>query len=389
MRNIPKVALLVETSREFGRELLRGIARYAQQHGPWSFYVTPGDFVQEMPKMKQWGGTGIIARVTDASIAKAIVSARLPTIVVGLSSEQKRPDNPLAHFVEIGPDESEIARLAAEHFLDRHFRNFAYVGMEERAWSQPREQAFCSFLREAGYTPHVYRQPKRDRDRDWEREQNILAEWIRTLPKPLALFACNDDRGRQVLEVCQMEELRVPDDVAVLGVDNDDVFCELSNPPLSSIALNAETAGFRAAELLDAMMRGLTQEPTHIPAEVLGVVTRMSTDFIAVNDPDVAAALKFIRRERGNHMSVDDVAESSALSRRTLEKRFRSATGRSILEDIQLVRLERAKQLLLETSLSVSKIATLSGFGSTGYFIQFFQRRAGKTPRKFRNELKS
>ena len=150
MRNIPKVALLVETSREFGRELLRRIAPYAQHHGPWSFYVTPGDFVQEMPKMRQWGGTGIIARVTDASIAKAIISARVPTIVVGLSSEQKRPESPLAHFVEIGPDESEIARLAAGHFLDRHFRNFAYVGMEERAWSQPGGQGFCNYLRAAG-----------------------------------------------------------------------------------------------------------------------------------------------------------------------------------------------------------------------------------------------
>jgi LacI family transcriptional regulator len=181
----------------------------------------------------------------------------------------------------------------------------------------------------------------------------------------------------------------VPDDVAVLGVDNDDVFCELSNPPLSSIALNAETAGYRAAELLDAMMRGRTQKPAHIPAEVLGVVTRISTDFIAVGDPDIAAALQFIRRERGNHISVDDVAESSPLSRRTLEKRFRSATGRTILEDIRLVRLERAKQLLVETSHSISKVAALSGFGSSGYFIQFFQRQVGKTPRKYRSEMRS
>jgi LacI family transcriptional regulator len=384
MREIPKVALLVETSRGFGRELLHGVARYARLHGPWSFHITPGDFEQALPKMKQWGGTGIIARIPNARAARAILEANVPTIALGLSDEQQEPGNPLAQLSELSSDAAEVARLAAEHLLERQFRHFAYVGLEDRAWSLRRELAFRERLLEAGHTPHAYRQPARPRDRVWEKEQPLMAKWIESLPSPLGLFACNDDRGRQVLETCRMIGLHVPEEVAVLGVDNDDVFCELSDPPLSSVALNAETAGYRAAQLLDGMMQGKIRKPRRIMVEAVGVVTRRSTDVIAVKDSDVAAALQYIRREHGRNISVDQVADEVAMSRRSLEKRFRDTIGRTILDEIQLVRLDRAKRLLLETTYPISQIADISGFGSTGYFIQFFHKRVGKTPRKFR-----
>lgn len=387
MREIPKVALLVETSRGFGREMLHGIARYARIHGPWSFHITPGDYEQALPKMKQWGGTGIIARIPNERVAKAILDANVPTIALGLTDEQQQPGSPLSQLSELSSDATEVARLAAGHLLERQFRHFAYVGLEDRAWSQRREKAFCSRMQEAGYAPYVYRQPARSRDRVWENEQEILAEWIQALPTPLGLFACNDDRGRQVLETCRLIGLHVPEDIAVLGVDNDEVFCELSDPPLSSVALNAETAGYRAAELLDVMMKGGVRRRRRILVEAVGVVTRRSTEVIAVKDSDVATALQFIRREHGRGISVDRVAEEVAMSRRSLEKRFRDTIGRTILDEIQLVRLERAKRLLLETSYPISKVAEISGFGSTGYFIQFFQRRVGKTPRKYRVSL--
>jgi LacI family transcriptional regulator len=387
MREIPKVALLVETSRGFGRELLHGIARYARIHGPWSFHITPGDYDQVVPKMKQWGGTGIIARIPNDRVAKAIIEAGVPTIALGLTDEQQQPDSPLSGLSELSSDAAQVAKLAAEHLLERQFRHFAYVGLEDRAWSKRREQGFRRRLHEAGFEPHIYRQPAKVRDRVWEKEQEILADWIRSLPTPLGLFACNDDRGRQVLETCPLLGLHVPEDIAVLGVDNDEVFCELSDPPLSSVALNAETAGYRAAELLDGMMKGRIRRPRRIIVEAIGVVTRRSTEVIAVKDSDVATALQFIRREHGCGISVDRVAEEVAMSRRSLEKRFRDTIGRTILEEIQLVRLERAKRLLLETTYPISKVAEISGFGSTGYFIQFFQKRVGKTPRKYRVDL--
>ena len=387
MREIPKVALLVETARGFGRDLLLGIARYSRLHGPWSFHITPGDYKQAVPHMKQWGGTGIIARIANERIAQAVISAGVPTIALGLTDEQMLPDNPLSKFSEISSDPEEVSRLAAEHLLDRRFTRFAYVGSNDRGWSKRRENAFKTYLMGRGYEPYIYSAPKRPQDRVWEREQTLLARWISKLPTPIGLFACDDDRGREVLEVCGLVGLHVPDDVAVIGVDNDEVFCELADPPLSSIALNAETAGYRAAALLDAMMRGRALKRQQIIVEALGVVTRRSTDIVAVEDEDISSALKFIRREHGRGISVDDVVNEVAVSRRNLEKRFRDSIGRSILEEIQLVRLDRAKRLLVETTYPISKVADVAGFGSAGYFIQFFQRRVGKTPRHYRIEM--
>lgn len=387
MREIPKVALLVETSRGFGRDLLCGISRYAQLHGPWNFHIKAGDFEQVLPKMKQWGGTGIIARIPNDRVAKAILDTKLPTIALGLSDEQMQPDSPLSEFSELSSDAVEVASMAADHLLERRFRHFAYVGVEGRAWSKRREREFALQLKKSGFAPHVYEPPMRPADRVWEKEQSIVVDWLQKLPKPVGLFACNDDRGREVLEACRLMNLRVPEDVAVLGVDNDEVFCGLSYPPLSSVALNAETAGYRAAELLDGMMQGIIRKPRRIQVEALGVVTRRSTDIVAVDDEDVASALQYIHREQGRNISVESVVQEVAVSRRNLEKRFRDSIGRTILEEIQITRLERAKRLLLETTYTVSKVAELSGFGTTGYFIQFFQNRVGKTPRKYRTEL--
>jgi LacI family transcriptional regulator len=225
------------------------------------------------------------------------------------------------------------------------------------------------------------------KDRVWEREQAILAKWISRLPTPIGVFACDDDRGREVLEACKLAQLNVPEEVAVVGVDNDEVFCELADPPLSSIALNAETAGYRAAALLDEMMQGRARKRQQIVVEATGVITRRSTDIVAVDDAGVAKALQFIRRLHGRNISVDRVSEEVAVSRRSLEKRFRRVVGRTILEEIQLTRLETAKRLLLETTHPISKVAEIAGFGSTGYFIQFFQKQVGKTPRRYRVAL--
>jgi LacI family transcriptional regulator len=384
--DVPKVALLVETARSFGRDFLTGIARFARHHGPWIFHITPGDFEQIVPKMKQWGGTGIIARIPDERVARAVLAANLPTIALGLTDEQMR-SGPLAHLSEVSSDASRVAELATEHLLERQLKHFAYVGVEGRAWSRRRGEAFAQRLRAAGFEPHTYPNPKHNRNRQWERELEIMASWLRRLPLPVGLFACNDDRGRQVLEACRSAGLRVPEEVAVLGVDNDAVFCELADPPLSSIALNAETAGYRAAELLDGMMRGRITQPRKVPVEAIAVVRRRSTDVVAVDDGDVAEALQFIRREKGRGLSVAMVAGEVAVSRRHLERRFRETMGRTILEEIQLARIEHAKHLLLETKYPISKVAQLSGFGSAGYFVQFFHARVGKTPRKYRVEL--
>lgn len=388
MSDIPKVALLIETSRGFGRQLLRGIVRYGRLHGPWSFFVTPGDFEQAVPRMKEWGGTGIIARIETPKIAKAILAAGLPTIALDLSAKEREPGHPLSQLSEIASDSFGAAEMAAEHLLKRGFRHLAFVGIAGRVWSDRRREAFCKAVASAGFDVHVYRPPRALRDRAWASEQPILAEWLHQLPKPLGLMACNDDRGREVLEACRLANIPVPEKLAVIGVDNDELLCELADPPLSSVALNGEGVGYRAAGLLDRMMHHRWRKPRRLIAEPLHVVTRRSSDIVSIDDSLVAAALSFIHNHAAEPLQVDDIVQHCDVSRRNLEIRFQRHVGRTLRDELQRVRMERAIRFLSETNLPVAKIAPAAGFTSTSYFIQVFMETHGMTPAKYRRHLR-
>lgn len=386
--SIPRIALLIETARGYGRQLLRGIVRYARLHGPWSFYMTPGDFEQAVPRMREWGGTGIIARVETPKVAEAILNARVPTIALDLSEDQLRPESPLSQLSEMSSDSHQAACMAAEHLLERKFHHYAFVGMAGRVWSSRREAAFIASITAAGFDPHVYSWPTRGRGKDWEREQVILADWLARLPKPIGLMACNDDRGRQVLEACRAAAIRVPEDIAVIGVDNDELLCDLADPPLSSVALNAEQGGYRAAALLDKMIHGRMRKPCRLVVEPLHVVTRRSTDIIALDDSEVSAALRFIHLNTGRPIRVDDVVDHLQLSRRALEIRFRNALGRTIHDEIQRTRLDRARRLLIESDLPIPKVADAAGYGSASYLGQILHQRLGLTPAQYRRQMR-
>jgi LacI family transcriptional regulator len=387
MAELTKVALLIETARGYGRGLLRGISRYAQLHGPWAFYITPGDFAQAVPKMEQWGGTGIIARIETPRIARALLATGLPVVALDLSQAQSVVGGLCSDFSEVMSDSVQAAQIAADHLLERGFRHYAFVGLPHRVWSERRQQGFCERIAAAGYGTQVYPTPPRA-DRDWGREQSILAEWIKALPKPIGLMACNDDRGREVLEACRAGSIRVPDDVAVVGVDNDAVLCDLADPPLSSVNLNSERGGYEAAALLDGLMRGRVRKPSRILVEPLGVATRRSTDVIAMGDREVAAALRLIRDHANERIGVNDIVRLLSVSRRALEIRFRRAMGHSIRTEIQHARLRRAKDLLSETDLSIAEVAESSGFGSASYLAAVFSDSLDMTPAKYRTHVR-
>ncbi|RMG04970.1 MAG: helix-turn-helix domain-containing protein [Planctomycetota bacterium] len=390
MPDIPKVALLIETARGYGRQMLRGIVRYARLHGPWSFYLTPGDFEQVLPRMRQWGGRGVIARVETPGLAEAILESNLPAIVLDLSEEQLRPDHPLAQLSELCSDSVGAAKMAAEHLLLRGYRQFGFVGIPGKVWSDRREHAFCEAITQAGRQVTVYPAPTTKRDRVWERELPKLAAWLAELPKPAGLMVCNDDRGRQVLEACREAAVRVPEELAVIGVDNDELLCELADPPLSSVALNAEGAGYRAAEVLDRMMRsGRRGPPVRLVAEATHIVTRRSTDIIAIDDPDVAQALAFLHDHAAEPIRVEDVVRKLAVSRRKLEMRFRQIVGRTIHEELQRLRMERARRFLSQTDEPVGRIAERLGFSAPSYFIQVFRAVHGMTPAQYRRSLRT
>ena len=384
----PRVALLIETSRGYGRAMLRGIMRFARLHGPWSFYVTPGDFEQALPKMGQWGGAGIVARVETVEVAKAIVAANVPTVLVGIEPRIVAQVPRLAKLSEISSDSEGAARMAAEHLLAHGFQNFAYIGLWDRGWSERRETAFCAAIQDASFKPIIYPLPRTNKQRRWEREQALLAQWIQALPKPVGIMACNDDRGRGVLEACRFAGVRVPDEVAVIGVDDDELFCELADPPLSSIALNAEHGGYRVAHLLDQLIRQRVNAPQKLIVEPTHVVARRSTEIKAIGDREVGTAMDFIHRNRARNFTVNDVAADVGISRRNLEVKFRRTTGRTILSEIQRIRLEHAKRMLRDTDIPIPQIAASSGYNSASYLTQVFRKEVGVTPAKYRTRFR-
>jgi LacI family transcriptional regulator len=378
------VALLLETSREVGRGLLRGVQRYARLHGPWGLHIMPGDLVQTLPTMRAWGGTGIIARIATPRIARAILKTGLPVIAGPLSASQLAPSNPLSKLSEIRANGEAVGAMAADHLLDRGLRHFGFVGGPWNAnWVQRRQKAFCERIAAAGYPCAVYAPPP-GAEQDWGREQKRLGHWLKAQPKPLGVMASLDARGRQVIEACMENGLNVPDEVAVVGVDNDELLCELCDPPLSSVMLNSEKAGYEAAALLHQMMKGEPVKARCILIDPTHVVARQSTEIAATADAKIAAALRFIRLGVNRPLRVLDVAEHIGLSRRSLELRFRKAVGHTVLTEIRRVQMERVRAFLIETDLTVLQIAAQCGFASGNYLGKIFRREFRETPQQFR-----
>jgi LacI family transcriptional regulator len=391
INRVPKVALLLETSTEYGRGLLRGIVRYSRLHGPWSLYVVPGHFEQTLPKANSWEGDGIIGRIRTPEVAKALRSVRLPFVASSL--DELALDGSGPPICEIRTNSAAIARIAADHLLERGLRHFAFCGFTHCSWSLLREQVFAKHLKARGFLCEQHRidlsawMQRPNWIQSWEQEQPVLSAWLKSSPKPLGLMACNDACGREVLEACAAAGLHVPDDVAVIGVDNDELLCELSNPPLSSVSLSLETAGYEAAHLLDGLMSGKARGRHVVSVEPVFVHTRRSSDVIAVNDPVVVKALRFIRDHTAKPVSVTDVVEQAGARRRTLERRFLHAVGCSILTELTRCRLDRARRLLLETRLPCHQVGMHAGFGSVKAFNRIFRQAEGVPPQKFRQNV--
>jgi len=372
----PSVLLFVETSREFGRGLLHGIARYSRLHGPWRVYRWPGALDSMLPEWKYLKIDGAIVR--DVKVVEGLVHSGIPVIFAQHNQESYAP------FPSIITDSASIGGMAAEHFLDRGFRNFAYCGLDEFAWSRGRGQSFRQRLEQAGFAADLYQQPASKKGRALRNEQNDIAQWLKALPKPVAVMCCNDDRALLVIEACKLIGCGVPDDVAVLGVDDDVLVCDLADPPISSIALNTDGAGYEAARLLDQLMKGDKMAGQVIPVQPTHIVTRMSTDMLAVTDPDVTAALGFIRRNANRLIQVDDVVEATTASRRVLEKRFKAILHRSVHQEIRRVRVNNIIRLLVGTDMSVTDIAAHCGFDGVEHIARHFRKETGVSLREYR-----
>jgi LacI family transcriptional regulator len=384
-KSTPRVALLIESSRSYGRELLMGIAKYVRIHGPWSIEFEEGDPAEYFPKwFGRWKWDGIIARVSTPAMAEMIRRTGVP--VVDLSGSL-----PEASFPRIRSDEGAVGRMAAEHLIERGFKNFAFCGYNGTDWSDLRRASFERRVSEAGFDCQAFENPgpmrsfsTSDYEEHGERHERDLMAWLQSLPKPCGLMACNDARGRQVLNCCRELGVAVPDEVAVIGVDKDEMFCELSDLPLSSVILNTQQIGFEAAALLARLMAGESADPASIVVTPMGVMARQSTDVLAIDDRHIASALKYIREQACAGLDVESILKVVPLSRSVLERRFSQILGISPKAEILRVRLDRVCRLLAESDLPLSEVAQKAGFEHPEYMSRLFKKKMGITPGEFR-----
>ncbi|HWB52833.1 MAG TPA: substrate-binding domain-containing protein, partial [Tepidisphaeraceae bacterium] len=347
----PRVAILVDTATGWGRRLVYGVMAYARKHGPWHIWVEPRGQQEHLRTPPGWAGEGIIARVATKAMARELTDQRLPIVNVSGIQLRGAPD-----FPRVTTDLRAAGNLAASHFLDRGFSNFAYVGMSRLAYVREYARGFVETVEARKHSCHIYR-PLTSAT-GWKEQQAELGQWLRALPKPLALFAWGL-RGLSVLEACHSAGLRVPAEVAVLAGDEDDLLCEAANPPLSGVETPTELIGHEAAATLDRLMKKLSPPPEPQLFAPTRIVTRQSTDTLAIEDPEVAAAVQFIRDNAAQpHVDVPAVLRAVPISRRALERRFEQVFGHTPAEEIRRVRLDRARQLLLETDMPIPNVAT-------------------------------
>lgn len=381
----PRVALLVESSRSYGRGILAGIGKYVHQHEPWSISYQELSLCDETPDwFKKWKGEGIITRLENNNVVGLIQKLRVPVVYL-------RQVKSTAGMPTLLTDNAAAGQMCFEHFKERGFRHFAFCGFNGADYSDERRAGFVESVGKTGLRCHIFRDARQlgkaktaDYENEGLKDGEPLANWIRQLPKPVGMMACNDMRGQQVLNTCRAMGVIVPDEVAVIGVDNDEVLCTLSEPPLSSVVPDTERIGYETAALLARMMSGEPASCSQIFIKPKCVIARHSTEVLAVEDRQISAVMRFIREHACEGIDVSDVLRAVPMSRSTLDRRFLALMNRTPKDEILRVRLNRAKQLLAETDFPLPDIAEKIGLEHAEYLSRIFKKRIGQTPSEFR-----
>ncbi len=378
------VAVIVETSNSYARGLLRGIHEYARTRHGWTLYLTEHgrhEFDESFACNAKFDG--VIARIETDQMARIITEMNVPTVDVSAARL-------IQGIPWVETDDEAITRLALDHLRDCGLQNFAFFGDPFYNWSLWRQQSFKRILgRPDIIHSRIFNLPARKEPRvQWWTQREAIRAWLEGLPKPVGIFACYDACGQQVLEICRHFDFKVPEDVAVIGVDNDELLCELAAPSMSSVIPNSLRAGAYAAEVLDRMMSGEELPGRKYSIEPLGVRKRVSTDVLTVGDPHIAKAIAFIRQKAHENIRVEDVLDIVPLSRRVLEARFRRALNRTPHQEILRVRTNAVRELLLETNMSLSDISEALGIEHPEYLSVFFKKETGLTPREYRDQVR-
>lgn len=375
-----QIALLVETSLGSGREILRGIAQFARDYANWEIFHAARGLEDSVPDWLQtWGGDGVIARIQNEGMLQSLKKLDAPIVdVLGV---------PAHDFPLVQVDDAEISKQVARHFIERDFVHFGFYGIKGENWSRRREEALRLAIGNIGSFSEIH--SLRGESEGDSNHNSELQQWLVALPKPVAIMVCSDQRGLALLEACRAVGLTVPEQVSVVGVDNDLAFCEIATPNLSSVRGGHMRVGFEAAKLLNLLIDGQPPPDTPVLVSPNEIVVRESSDSRSISDPAVRDAVRFIRERLSEAITNEEIAKAVGLSKTRVQVRFREALGMSLREFVADRRLLRAEKLILATDLTFADIAERCGFRHHEYLGYVLKKRRGITPRQLRSRGES
>lgn len=380
-----KILLLTDFSSGYSRSLLENVVRYAREVGPWAFYRMPLYFRElygdegVVEWAKKWGADAIIAQFSDIDLS-VLNQLNIPIIVQNYKERSSGISNLTGDYFGTGV-------IAANFFLHKGYKSFAYYGLTDTVWGRERGEGFKKIVNNKGYEVYEFNNRKRVPSEKWSFDVEQVSRWLLSLPKPIALFACDDYYALQITEVCKMYDISIPEEIAVLGVDNDKLLCNISDPQLSSIELDIENGGYEAGKLLHQFIEKKIIAPVDIIIKPIRIVPRASTERFAVSDRHIEQLLQYIDNNYQNPLSVDELTQIIPFSRRVLEKKFKRETGTSVYQYLLDLRIEKFADLLITTDLPLIEAATRSGFTDYKNISRIFTKAKEMTPLQYRKRF--
>lgn len=379
-----KILLLIDYSSEFSRSLLRGIINYSKKYEKWIFYRLPSYYKTLYGKegivklAREWEANAIIAQ-WDSEGTTLLQDLKIPVV---LQNFKERSD----YFSNLTGSYFATGVLAAQFFLERKFRNFAFFGNNGVIWSQERGEGFKSEVEKNGGVFYSFKTDMLSDER-WGSGHDELNKWLQSLPKPIALFACDDSFALQVSEVCRMHNIDIPNDIALLGVDNDELLCNLSDPPISSIVLDVEKGGYETARLLHRMIETGNNEPFNIVVNPIRIETRRSTERYVILNSHINTVVKYIEKHFTENICISDLVNLVPISRRILEIKFKQEMGTPIYQFILKCRIEEVASLLVSSDKTLFDIVLQSGFSDYKNISRVFKKFKHCTPNEYRQQF--
>ncbi|NLI71344.1 MAG: substrate-binding domain-containing protein [Bacteroidales bacterium] len=379
-----KVLVLIDSSTGFSRRFLSGLIRYANENGPWTFYRLPQYYkmlygeIGIVERIKKWDIDAIVAQweYEDVSFLEKL---DIPVFLQGYKDTS-------GNFSKITGNYTGVGVMAAQFFAKRRFKNFAFYGNKDYYWSKARAEGYRQEIEKLNGN-YFYLDTEILDEMQWSKSHIALDDWLTSLPKPVALFACDDNFALQVSEMCKINNIDIPNELSLLGVDNDELICNLSFPSISSIVTDDENGGYNTAKNLHRLIKLKENIPFNIIIEPIRIELRQSTEGYNISDKHLSDVLRYIEENITSNLSVDEVASKVPLSRRTLEKKFKDAMGVSVYQFILDKKIEYISYELLNSKKNLLEIAIDAGFNDTRNVYRLFKQKTGYTPMNYRKKF--